>query len=758
MFPPRFSRLAAACRLLFTFFVLLAVAPAALAATLTGRVIDPDGRGVAGVRVVVATSIGTVVDRETNANGEFQVAALTGGSYEVRVLADGFQADPITVTLGGDETRALNLPLRVSAITESIVVSAAQIDVPLSRAADSVAVITAADLEARQIETVADALRLVPGLAVTRSGGRGTLTALFPRGGASNYTLVLVDGIRANSFGGGYDFAHLSVADVDRIEIVRGPQSALFGSDAIGAVVQVVTRRGGRPRVDGLVEGGGQGTARATIGAAGSNGDWSWGAGAEHTRSLGYRGVAPATGEAVTNDDYRFSHVSGTVGWQRPGGADFMVNGNIGRDERGLPGPFGSDPIGTFAGIDRIARGVDDTRQIGARLTHPWSARVRQRLEANYTDLSGDFVDQFGPSSSGTRRFDGRVQEDIALSPAFGASAGVELLRERGSSTYVTGGIADAPVPIRRGVTGTFAELRYVGHDRLSVTGGLRLEHITRDSVEANYGVFSARPAFPAQTVDSLNPKISASYLIRASRESGASTRVRASGGTGIRPPDAFEIGFTDNPNLKPERSRSFEVGVDQQLAGGAYSLAATGFVNSYDDLIITISRVLRDASRFKSDNISNARSRGLELEGAARLINALRARASYTLLHTEILSVDGLAEFAPPPFKVGDALIRRPRHQGSIDLTYNAGRVTAFGEMTTRSRTRDIEPNSGSIGGFFAPGYAVINAGGSVRVAHGLDVYARVLNLADRTYEEILGFPALRRSGIVGVRIAASR
>ena len=109
MHSPRLSRLAAACRRLFTFFILLlAVAPAALAATLTGRVIDPDGRGVAGVRVVVATSIGTVVDRETNANGEFQVAALTGGSYEVRVLADGFQADPITVTLGGDETRALN--------------------------------------------------------------------------------------------------------------------------------------------------------------------------------------------------------------------------------------------------------------------------------------------------------------------------------------------------------------------------------------------------------------------------------------------------------------------------------------------------------------------------------------------------------------------------------------------------------------------------------------------------------------------------
>ncbi len=137
--------------------------------------------------------------------------------------------------------------LRLSALTESIVVSASQVDVPLSRAADSVTVITAAELQARQIETTADALRFVPGLTVNRSGSRGAVTSLFPRGGGSNYTLVLVDGIRVNSFGGGYDFAHLSSVDVDRIEIVPGPQSALFGSDAIGAVVQVITPEEDRP-------------------------------------------------------------------------------------------------------------------------------------------------------------------------------------------------------------------------------------------------------------------------------------------------------------------------------------------------------------------------------------------------------------------------------------------------------------------------------------------------------------------------------
>ena len=123
------------------------------------------------------------------------------------------------------------------------------------------------------------------------------------------------------------------------------------------------------------------------------------------------------------------------------------------------------------------------------------------------------------------------------------------------------------------------------------------------------------------------------------------------------------------------------------------------------------------------------------------------------------MLSVDGLAATAPPPFKVGDALIRRPRHQGAVDLTWGRGRVTAFGELTSRSQVLDVEPNYGAFGGlFFAPGYTVANAGASLRVTNQLAVYARVLNLADRAYEETLGYPALRRSAIVGLRVAAGR
>lgn len=730
-------------------FVLRA-APVA-AASVGGHVVDPDGLPVKGARVLISNPIGGIAEEATAVDGGFRLAAVPPGRVELRVIADGLEANPITLTLGSDDVRDLIVRLRVSAVVESVVVSAANVDLPLSRAGDSVTVITRSDLEARQIETVADALRVVPGLAVTRSGGRGAITSLFPRGGGSNYTLVLVDGVRANAFGGGFDFGHLSTADIDRIEIVRNPESALFGSDAIGAVVQIVTRRGGPPRFDALVEGGTNATARATVDAAGSRGRWSWGAGAEHSRSDGYTGTAPASGETVSNDDDHFDHASGSVGYERPGGVDFLATANVGRDERGFPGPFGTNPIGAFGGVDRVSRGVNDTRQIGGRLGHPWSSRARQRIDASFTDLGGTFVSKFGTSESGTKRFTARVQEDIVVSQSAGASLGTEYLDERGSSTFITGA-ADQPIAIGRRVLGAFGEGRYVMRERLFVTGGVRIERLSRAAVEPNFSPFSSRPAFPEQIVASVNPKVAASFVV-------GGTRLHASAGTGIRPPDAFEIAFTDNPNLKPERSRSIDAGVEQRFGADRLAVGATAFFNSYDDLIITVGRSLHDASRYRSDNISNARARGVELTADLRPVRALTIRAGYTFVATEILSVDGLNRVAPDPFTVGDPLLRRPRHLGSIDAMYSAGRVATFAEVTSRSRVLDVEPTYGSFGGlFFSPGYVVVNAGATIHLTSRLDVFGRVLNLTDRAYEETLGYPALGRTAMIGVRVAASR
>jgi outer membrane receptor protein involved in Fe transport len=257
---------------------LMASPSAVCAATIRGHVLDPDGRPVPGAQVFVRQPIASRPPLVTDHEGAFAAERLEAGRYDVTVVLPGFQADPLSVSVSADETRTVTIGLHVSGVSESIVVSAAQVDVALSRAADSITVVDAGRLRSRQIDGVSDALRLVPGMSVASNGGRGSVTSVFPRGGESDFTMVLVDGVPANAFGGGADLSQLSIAGVDRIEVVRGPESALFGSDAIGGVIQVITRQGGRPRVEGTLEGGSRGSTRAEVSTSGSHGAWSWGA------------------------------------------------------------------------------------------------------------------------------------------------------------------------------------------------------------------------------------------------------------------------------------------------------------------------------------------------------------------------------------------------------------------------------------------------------------------------------------------------
>jgi outer membrane receptor protein involved in Fe transport len=259
----------------------------------------------------------------------------------------------------------------------------------------------------------------------------------------------------------------------------------------------------------------------------------------------------------------------------------------------------------------------------------------------------------------------------------------------------------------------------------------------------------------------SVNPRLSAAWFARPG--AGSFTKVRGGIGTGIRPPGAFDIAFTNNPSLEPERSVSGEIGIDQAFAGGHGLLEATAFFNTYDDLIVAVGS-FEESSRYRTDNISNARARGFEaaLGGRVRIQAAtpidLHARAAYTLLDTEILAVDGSRD-AEPPFAVGDPLLRRPRHQLAIELSVSAGRLGAYIRGGARARVLDVEPSFGTFGGlFYSPGYSTWNAGGSWHLLGGLQIVARVDNIFDRSYEEALGFPALGRGAHVGLRVAAGR
>ncbi len=748
---------------LFVFSLSLTLPEHLTAGPLTGRVVDPDGRAVPGAQVMLLENGAPVRSTLSTAQGDFALAAPDTGRYEIRVAVDGFRAASLTVDASAQPHAVGDVALDVGAVAESLVVSAAQVEIPLSQASSAVTVITGAELQTRQITTVADALRQVPGLTVARSGGPGALTAIFPRGGESDYTLVFLDGIQLNAFGGGLDAAHLSAANIDRIEVVRGPQSALYGSNAIGAVVRIVTRTGGPLRGDASMEAGSFGTTRAAASTSGTAGSWFWGAGADRLASDGFEGRRTAAGDEITNDRYERTETAGSGGWRNEAGAMLRGEVRFARDDRGFPGPFGSNPASIFTGIDTKSRGTDDrwSASIGGAL--PAGSRVRTHAQVAWNAIDGEFTagSDFSPtgvslSESGSRRVSARAQADVAAARGLDLSAGVELQRERVTSTYITAN--SGGIPVERSVAGYFGEARWSHGERLFVTGGVRLEDIRRDAVPALDDRFNPRPAMAADNVTSVNPRVAASWYVR--NTPGSQTKVRGSAGTGIRPPDGFDIAYTDNPSLKPERTRSVEAGVEQSMAGGRALVEATYFRNTFDDLIVAVGRFAQ-SSRYRTDNISNARARGLELAGTTRGRAAaidLHARVTYTFLDSEILAVDQ-AGSAPPPFKAGQSLLQRPRHQWALDLGAAQGRWTLWTRGGGRGRVLAVEPSYGTFGGLFdADGYAVWNAGASLKLTRHLEAFGRVENLLGRSYEEVFGYPALPRGVMAGLRVAAGR
>ena len=678
----------------------------------------------------------------TTERGEFTLDAPDSGAVELRIVQQGFRINPLVFTGTPTAQDLGTIRVTISAISEAIVVTAAQTELPLSDAPSTITILTGQELEAKQVHSVADALRAVPGMTVAGAGGLGAQTGLFPRGGESNFTLVFIDDVPVNAFGGEFDFAHLPTVNIDRIEIVRGPQSALFGSNAIGAVVRVVTRRGGPPSAAASVEGGSYDTWRFTGATSGSRGAFQWGASGEKTRSDGRTGERTAAGLTVDNDDYE--RVSGglTAGWH---GKDSTVRGQLqlSTDERGAPGPFGTNPIGVYGDIDTVSRNSNEQFVGSLVASTPLGARVRAVFIGALHRLESDFESPFGPSEASSRRAAGKAQFDFTPGGPMAFSAGLEIQRERAGSTFISDENGRM-VPIKRTVAGYFAEARVRKTPRLFLTGGIRIEDIRGDN----------------QDVVSVNPKLSMAWLVRP--QANSSTKIWASAGTGIRPPSGFDLAFTDNPALKPERSVSVEAGVEQLFAGGQARAEAVGFVNKYDDLIVAVGS-FAESSRYQTDNISNARSRGLELGVAARTRVPgrrpidLDVRFSYTFLDTTILAVDQSGA-APPPFRVGQPLLRQPAHQFSTDLTARMGALSAFVTGGGRGRALDVEPSLGTFGGLhYTHGFHAWNAGAAWKVGHA-EIFGRVENLLDKRYEEVLGFPALGRRATVGLRIAAGR
>jgi len=717
-------------------------------ASLAGTVFDPDGRVVAGARVTLLHAMAQLEERETNSEGKFQFEGLLAGTYQIVSTSANFDQYPVEINLQGDEKRVVDLHLKLSALQDRVVVSVAPGGALTSTIASSVSVVTAEEIDDRGAQVAADVLRGLPGVEINQSGGRGTVTSAFIRGGNSNYNLVMIDGIELNDFGGGFDLSPLPAEGVEQIEVIRGPESALYGSNAVSGVINIETIHGdGPPHFSFLGEAGSLYTWRVATTGAGLNKGFSW---AYSLSRLQTRGQ-------IRNDGYRNQNSTVSLGYSRSPRRKFNVNFLGYNGVVGLPGPWGSDPEGLFPGRDPATHQNQNLFGYQAQEVEQFSSRFQQVTTVSVsTDRITFFSPTDGNSFTNNLRVVANTRSEVAVSSQDTLVAGFEYDRDQFKNLFVEG-TSDLPFLLGRNSYAFFAENRWNPSDRWFINVGVRVDDLQTDSVPVNSD--TGQPGIPANTLAKVTPRISAAYVARQGDGDGffGGTRLHASFGTGFRAPDGFELAFTNNPDLKPEESTSYDAGIEQRMAHDRAILDVTYFYNKFKDQIVSVGDL---PSNFDSENIGKSRAWGVETTIRIHPFRSFEFSGTYTWMNTAILALDGFAEPAQP-FTVGEPLLRRPRNAAGFNATWTKKRLMLNMNGTIRGAVLDVEPNDGTFACelgltclFRNHGYELMNAGFAYQLPKGIEIYGRLNNFLNQRYEEAFGFPSLRLNFMAGFKI----
>jgi outer membrane receptor protein involved in Fe transport len=724
-------------------------------ATIRGTVYDPDGRAVPDAEVTLLGSLIAAGEMRTDSRGEYKFDGLDGGIYTIVANLPGFTSDPAEIKVEGNADSVNDVHLKLSAVQQQVVVSASLGGALAPEVGSSVTVVSHQEIEDQGFETVADALRNVPGVEINRTGQQGAVTSAFIRGGNSNYNLIMIDGIPMNDFGGAFDLAPLPTAGVDQVEVLRGPQSALYGSNAVAGTINIVSEQGdGSPHFNFSGEGGSYDMYRLTTGGAGLTDGFSW----------AYNLSLVSTQGPVIFDTYRNQTSFVSLGYSRSPRRKFVVHffGDAGRAQ--FPGPWGSDPYDLFPGIPAAyTKQVQDLFGYQASETEQFSSRVQQVSTVSVATDQYSFPatpGSFGSASfTNNLRLVANTRSEIAVSSKDVLVAGFEYDREQYKDTFVASPTG-IPFDLPRDSYAFFAENRWNPGSRWFLSTGLRVDNIQTGSLPADE-VNARRPFIPATSVTQVDPRISVAYVARQSSDGlFGITRIHSSFGTGIRPPDGFELGFTDNPELKPERSTSVDAGVEQRFLNDKAVLDVTYFYNRYKDQIVTLGNGFSGLSPYLSANLAKSRAYGIESSLRLRPARSLEIMGEYTWLNTAVLALDG-STGVQLPFFVGEPLLRRPRSSAGYNVTWTHGHLMLNSNASIRGTVLDLEPNEGTFTCTFEPqcvfrnhGYVDVNAGFAYQFPRGIEIYGQLNNLLNREYEESFGFPALRLNFTSGIRL----
>lgn len=669
--------------------------------------------------------------------------------------------DPVLVWAQGEGVR---LP--------EVVVTATRTGVSVDELGVSATVITSEQIEQRKATDVLDVLRDVPGVTIVQSGSRGALTELYTRGTESNHTLVLIDGVKVNEAGGGFDWSSITTDNIERIEIIRGPQSALYGSDAMGGVVHIITKRGeGPPRLTVSTAHGGHsesgrytGEQRATL-----SGGTSWAG-----YSLSFSRIDDL-GTLPVKNDYWNNTLSGRLDLYPMEKMDITLTARATQSRFSIPTENGGDlPDRIFPGLDpdQHQERVDFVGGIGARLeVFPWWEHVihagLHRLDQKFSDRPNLESAFDAPPGSHTSSLETRTTFDYHTNLKFPVYGPVRSVLTVGYSYDHEALDLDALSTLRFGPLpfGVFSsteskEATRFNHayylqdqltifDRLHLTGGFRVED------NSSYGI-------------EVNPRGSLAYELKET-----STKIRGAVGTGIKEPTFLEnfggFGTVGNPNLKPERSFSWEVGVDQYLLNKRLLVGVTYFRNHLEDLIAFVPTPFPPPPVLPPNyfNIQEAETWGIEFSARVDLAKGFTLGGTYTFLDTEVLNDGGLGNLF---FAKGEKLLRRPNHTGSffVNWLWKPWNVHIRGSYVGARDDTFFTVSRGPFGFYnfvnqrvtnkdyfvldVALSYTMkVNSGG----LHSMKFFAKARNILNEKYEEVYGYSSPRASAIGGVEFS---
>jgi vitamin B12 transporter len=585
------------------------------------------------------------------------------------------------------------------------VITANRFPQQMAAVGSSISVITSEEMERRGIRNVADALKRMPGVAMARTGGFGSTTTMRIRGSNPGQVRVLLDGVMVNdptnteTF---FDFGQVLINNIERIEVIRGPQSALYGSDTTGGVISIITKRQKGQRTSGFAETGTYGTTNIGLGHQGSIGNTYYGISGQRFKDKGFSRNAATPDE---EDGTQVEDLKANIGVNIDDNTSVNFSGGASHDISDFDPSLTTDGPATSKRTSYYGSFEGKTKVLDGKLQNTVKLGVHQ-VNRKSDEPTGFF--RF--STFDGKRYMGSYQADLALRKRDVLTGGIGWKRDKSftNNTLRSTGITSTGIDRSVNNKAIFSQYVFGATDDWTITfGGRHDDH---------------------QTFGGTNTyRITTAYDVQATN-----TLLRSSYGTGFKAPSLFQLfaaGF-GTPTLKPEKSKGIDFGFEQRLVDNRLVFGMTAFENEYDNLITF------DSNTFTYQNINKANTRGIESSASFAATPELLLSANHTYLLSENEATKR-------------SLARRPKHTATVGADLDVSdRARIGGELLFVSSQKDRD--SGTLR---VRPHTTVNLNGGFDINEHYEIYTNLENIFDKDYEEIAGYRAPGFTAFVGIR-----